>query len=370
MTSRRQILKAALLLPISSRSFSVEQPRLEIGARGNEPVIVVTPWGQHVVPTIDTYIDIETYRTLRPGQAWSEGIPIDHRLREDYRAGRLRLRRYPWRVMDGIYVLGAQGQEQQTYLVDTGDGLILIDPSLETWQDEIVAQIYELRYQPSDVRWVLLTHCHIDHSQACHQWRQRGAQIMAGEGDAHPLETCNSLVESWIVDSMLAEIGRPAPAISERCTPSPIDRLISDGDVLRLGSVTLHSISTPGHTPGSTCYYLARDKKHVLISGDIALHNGRHAWMANPYANWEQYLAALEKLSHFTLEGRRIHFDVLLPGHGTVDLEQAQRSVDETLRVVRTLVARRAAGEQIDWIDVYHWNWTQGVVYAPEGGGR
>ena len=71
-----------------------------------DPVVTETPWGQHVVPTIDTYIDIQTYERLKPGQGWSEGEPLAKKLREDYRAGNLKLRRYPWRIVEGVYAQG------------------------------------------------------------------------------------------------------------------------------------------------------------------------------------------------------------------------------------------------------------------------
>jgi glyoxylase-like metal-dependent hydrolase (beta-lactamase superfamily II) len=145
--------------------------------------------------------------------------------------------------------------------------------------------------------------------------------------------------------------------------PTIVDQHVYDSDVLQFGSVTLHAIATPGHTPGSTCYYLYRNGKHILFSGDIALHNGRHAWMANAYADWDQYLKSLEKLAAFSLEGERTPVDILLPGHGTVDLDDGQRSVNETVKIVRNIVARRASGEKIDWIDPYPWNWRQGITY-------
>lgn len=293
-----------------------------------------TPWGQRVVPTLDTYVDIQTYLQLRPGQAWTEGAALARKLRDDYGAGRLQLRRYPWHVADGIFVLGQAKMEQQIYLIDTGQGLLLIDPSLDAWQRELIGQICQLGFDPAQVKWVLLTHCHIDHGQSCHLWRERGARILVGASDAHPIETCNSLVATWVEEQA-----------EGHCAPCPVDQRVEDGDILTFGRLTLHAIGTPGHTPGSTCYYFERGSQGYLASGDIALHNGRHAWMGNPYADWAQYLASLGKLLDFALDGKPVRFDVLLPGHGTVDLELASRSVDETVRVVRTIVARRAAGE-------------------------
>ena len=317
-----------------------------------EPVVVETPWGQHVVPQLSTYLDIEVYKRLKPGQPWSAGEPIRRQLTEDYHSGRLKLRHFPWRVVDGVFALGRDDHHQLIYLVDTGEGLLLIDPSYDSWQDDLIREMGELGYQASQVRWVLVTHCHVDHAQSCHTWRKRGARICVPEGDVHPVESGNQITAWWLVDEP-----------DRHFTGCPVDQTIYDGDELHFGDVTLYAIATPGHTPGATCYYLFRDGKHLLFSGDIALHNGQHAWMGNPYADWDQYLHSLEKLTRYALNGKAIQFDVLLPGHATVDLDQGMRSVRETLRVVRNIVARRKSGENIDWIDPYPWNWQQGVVY-------
>ncbi len=332
---------------------ALAQPGFSQGSRPNfEPVVVQTPWGQHVVPTVDTYIEIQIYEQLKPGQKWSEGEPIRKKLEDDYRAGRLKLRRYPWRITEGVYALGRDNMEQQTYLLDTGKGLLLVDPSFDSWQDDILEEIRQLGHQASQVKWVLLTHCHIDHSQSCHTWHERGAKICVGDADAHPVESGNALVATWV-----------EPKAQAHFTPSPVDQHVYDGDALQFGDITLHAIWTPGHTPGATCYYLYKNGKHILFSGDIVLHNGCHAWMGNPYADWDQYLRCLDKLANFALDGNPVRFDILLPGHGTVDMDGAQRSVDETVKIVRNIVARRQSGEQIDWIDPYLWNWSQGIHY-------
>ena len=85
--------------------------------------------------------------------------------------------------------------------------------------------------------------------------------------------------------------------------------------------------------------------------------------MGHPYADWDQYLKSLEKLSNFTLNGKPIQYDLLLPGHGVVELEGAMRSVKETTKLVRHIVDRRKKGEAVTWIKPYQWNWENKVTY-------
>lgn len=314
----------------------------------NQPVVVQTPWGQRVVPTIDTLADIAVWQSLKPGQPWSAGAAHSKQVRADYAAGRIKLSRAPWTVAEGVWAIGPWNTEQQIYLIDTGQGLVLVDPSLDAYQDEVLAQIRGLGFMAEQVKWVVLTHCHIDHGQSCHQWKARGAKIIIGKGDAAAMAQCSDLLAAWFV-----------PQAKNRCTPCQADIRVAGGQVLQLGNLTLHAIGNPGHTPGSTSFAFQRAGKWHLLSGDIALHNGRHAWMGNRYADWDQYLASLSKLARYSVAGRPVKFDVLLPGHGAVDLEMGQRSIEQTERIVASIVARRAGRDEVGWVAAYPWGWEQ-----------
>jgi glyoxylase-like metal-dependent hydrolase (beta-lactamase superfamily II) len=314
----------------------------------NQPVIAQTPWGQQVAPTIDTLADIAVWQSLRPGQRWSAGAARGKAVRGDYAAGRIRLSRTPWRIAEGVWAIGPWNTEQQIYLIDTGAGLVLVDPSLDAYQDEVLAQIRGLGFAPEQVKWVVLSHCHIDHGQSCRQWQARGAKVLIGAGDADAMAQCSDLLAIGFV-----------PEAKGRCTPCNADIRVADGQVLRLGNLVLHAIGSPGHTPGSTSFAFQRQGRWHLLSGDIALHNGRHAWMGGSKADWGQYLASLAKLTRFAVDGRPVKFDVLLPGHGTIDLDQGQRSIEQTERIVASIVARRAKGEDVGWVEAYRWGWEE-----------
>ena len=87
-------------------------------------------------------------------------------------------------------------------------------------------------------KYILITHNHFDHLSAFSGIRSQLQVPVA----AHALDTL----------------------------PSPPDILLSDGDTISFGSIALKVLHTPGHTPGSLCFYT--DK--YLISGDTLFPGG------------------------------------------------------------------------------------------------
>ena len=83
---------------------------------------------------------------------------------------------------------------------------------------------------------------------------------------------------------------------------------LNEGDTIKLGNDELKVLLTPGHSPGSICFYC--EAQHFLIGGDVLFHEsiGRTDF---PYGNHEQLLQSIkEKL--FVLPGETIVY----PGHG------------------------------------------------------
>ena len=169
---------------------------------------------------------------------------------------------YPWRLTDGLYVLGHEDDTLPVYLFDTGSGLLLIDAAFADWGPSFEKQIRRTGRDPHQVRWVVVTHYHGDHSGGAAYWKKAGAEIWAPAGDADQLRTAKT----------------------------PVDRTFSDGALLMFGNVRLRAIATPGHTPGSTCFYCEWNGRKILFGEDIALHAGRQAWMGGPDSNWNALL--------------------------------------------------------------------------------
>lgn len=129
-------------------------------------------------------------------------------------------------------------------------GGIVIDPGADA--NEILGRIKALGL---DIKWILLTHGHPDHTAALKSVKEvTGGQVAIHSADAKVLGDR--------VMAMLLGLGFSSP-------PKP-DRLLSDGDVIRAGDVGLAVIHTPGHTPGSIC--LLGDG--VVFSGDTLFNLG------------------------------------------------------------------------------------------------
>jgi glyoxylase-like metal-dependent hydrolase (beta-lactamase superfamily II) len=91
---------------------------------------------------------------------------------------------------------------------------------------------------------------------------------------------------------------------------------------LKIGHVTLQVILTPGHSPGSLCFYYPKEK--VLISGDTLFQLGVGRTDL-PGGNLEDLARSIERLS-------RLETDYLLPGHG--DMIKGKKAVEKNFQVI------------------------------------
>jgi glyoxylase-like metal-dependent hydrolase (beta-lactamase superfamily II) len=153
------------------------------------------------------------------------------------------------------------------YLCQEPSGLTLIDTSLPGSAAHIAAAIRQIGRDPGDLRQLVLTHFHADHAGAANEisaWA--GAEILAGQADARFLRGDAPSPSPDLADwerPIYDQVTRQLPA-----TPGQVirvDRELRDGDELDFGGGA-RTISVPGHTPGSTAFYLPRTR--VLIAGD------------------------------------------------------------------------------------------------------
>jgi metallo-beta-lactamase class B len=233
----------------------------------------------------------------------------------------------PARIAADVYLVGQDHVSNLTYMLDCGaEGVAIVDPTYESEFERTIANVEKCGRSRKDIRWVLNTHCHVDHAMADKKFRDLGAEIAVHEADAAAIEKGTRVTAYYLA----AGVTR-----FPRC---PVDRRLADGEELQLGNKVLEVIHTPGHTPGSACFLLQAHGKNVLFSGDTVLYDARLGWQGNPYADNRQYLASLEKLNAFTLNSKKVQWDILLPGHGAIALDQAYLDVQKDRDLVALLL--------------------------------
>jgi glyoxylase-like metal-dependent hydrolase (beta-lactamase superfamily II) len=142
------------------------------------------------------------------------------------------------------------------------------------------------------VAQILLTHAHFDHMAAAAGLMQAtGAPLFV-----HPAE--QPLLAAGGGATLF---GFPAPDV-----PAAVSHL-ADGQDIAIGDVVLQVIHTPGHSPGSVCFYAASEG--ILFDGDVLFANGigRTDLPGGQYATLMQSLERLMSLPDAT---------VVYPGHG------------------------------------------------------
>jgi glyoxylase-like metal-dependent hydrolase (beta-lactamase superfamily II)/8-oxo-dGTP pyrophosphatase MutT (NUDIX family) len=182
------------------------------------------------------------------------------------------------------------GPGTNTYIVG---GVAVVDPGPAI--DSHIERILEHK----NLKWILCTHTHLDHSPAA-------AAIKAATG-AHLL-------------------GRPAPA-GQDASFKP-DVVLDNGQRIDLGEISLRAIHTPGHASNHLCYLLEQTK--MLFTGDHVMQ-GSTVVINPPDGDMRMYLQSLERLL-----GEDIA--IIAPGHGYL--------IGAPHREVKRLIAHRLNRER------------------------
>jgi hydroxyacylglutathione hydrolase len=146
-------------------------------------------------------------------------------------------------------------------------------------------------------RYLVHTHAHVDHIGALGPLRER----VGGAGLLHHADL-----------PLYATLAQQARYLGMAVPPESVvlDGDLTDGDVLRAGSIALRCIHTPGHTPGSTSFALDGADGALLFTGDT-LFNGA-------VGRWDLGGTSLADIVDSIRRKLLVHEDasVVVPGHG------------------------------------------------------
>ncbi len=209
----------------------------------------------------------------------------------------------PFRIADNLYYVGSQ--DLAAFLLVTPEGDVLINANLETSPPQIRESVQRLGFRMQDVKILLISHAHWDHDAgAAGLKRMTGAKYMVMDDDVAVVESGGAKDFAY---------GR-----SSRYPPAKVDRILHDGDEVRLGGAVLVAHKTPGHTRGCTTWTIRLmdmgRPRNVVIVGSWNVNSefrlvdrpGRPASYPGIAADYRKTFAVLERLP----------CDIFLGAHG------------------------------------------------------
>ena len=229
----------------------------------------------------------------------------------------------PFRIADNLYYVGSR--DLASFLIVTPQGDILINSNLTSSPPLIRRSVEQLGFHFSDIQILLISHAHSDHAGGSAAiLRQTRAQYMVMDGDV-------SVVES----GGAKDFAFPR----DRYPAAQVDRVLHDGDAVRLGNVVLIAHKTPGHTRGCTTWTLRTTQhgqpRNVVIFGSASVLSYR--LVARP-GRPASYPGIAQDFEHTFQVLPTLPCDIFLGAHGSFfsmldKLRRAQAGAGEAVWV-------------------------------------
>ena len=241
-------------------------------------------------------MDLEKYK-----KSYEEIEAMQRTKNLDYYRHPARYYVHPFRIAGNVYYIG--DQKVCSHLIDTGDGLIVFDSGFQHTIHLMVQAIWELGFDPADIKYLIHSHEHFDHIGAANDFKDLyGCKLAISKAGADIMRDRPELVYME---------GNPNPYAS-LLTP---DIELEDGDELTLGNTTIKCLLTPGHSPGVMSFFFDTVDNgttyHVGYFGGVGfntLYKKKLEADGLPLSNREQFLESLHRV-------RDIPVDIVLGNH-------------------------------------------------------
>lgn len=203
-----------------------------------------------------------------------------------------------------------------TYIVGK-EKKVMIDPGHYHLLPQLEKKMKEDGLSFDDIDLVLVTHPHPDHMEGISAWNQRQSLVAMHPDAINFLERFGRFWDD-VTNRPFSEIN--------------VDFFLTEGN-LNVGRHTFKVIHTPGHAPGSLCFYWEDAK--VLFSGDVIFVQSFGRFDL-PGSDPMALIQSIEKLSQLDAE-------LLAPGHGP--LLKGRGSVKENFYLVLSIFQQMIARE-------------------------
>ncbi len=194
----------------------------------------------------------------------------------------------PFQIYGNLYYVGDSWV--CVHIVDTGDGLLMFDAGNCGAEAMLIQCIWEMGFNPADVKWIILSHAHMDHFGAVNFFkRMYGTKIYLGAPDVKMMREHPEL-------TMVHESGNCMNELFEA------DDEINEGDVLTFGNTEIKFYLVPGHTKGCiACFFNVsngKETKRVGYYGGFGFNTLQRAF--------------LEEIGDYELQARKDYMNSLM----------------------------------------------------------
>ena len=176
----------------------------------------------------------------------------------------------PAKIVGPIYFVGTKGLG--VFLFTTSEGHILMNTGMPSSGPMIVESVRKLGFRPEDIKLMINGHAHIDHAGAFAFLKQQfSAQLAVMKDDVEAMESGDKNDFKYANDFVYP--------------PVKVDRILRDGDTIKMGDVLLTAYHTPGHTRGATTWIAniaVNGKAYVVAFPDGAGFNPGYRLVKNP----------------------------------------------------------------------------------------
>ncbi len=204
----------------------------------------------------------------------------------------------PFRMIGNTYYVG--NQYVGCFLIDSGDGLILIDTAMPCFTYQLFESIRKVGYDPRDIKLILLSHAHYDHIGAARIVKEyTGAKMYIGREELPVLTEKKEYI--------LTE--------GHEYADFDVDGFYQEEQPIRLGNVVIRTLFTPGHTEGTYSFIFEQTEDGKVyqcgLMGGIGVVTMLDEILKQhplPLHLRQDYIHSLERL-------KTIPVDVVIPSH-------------------------------------------------------
>jgi metallo-beta-lactamase class B len=223
----------------------------------------------------------------------------------------------PFRIAGNLYFVG--NTYVANYLIVTPQGNILINSDFQSDVPMIKANIEKLGFKFGDTKILLISHAHGDHSGGSALIKtETGAKYMVMDADVSVVESGGK------TDFQYGNSSDP----DNFYQPTKVDRVLHDGDQVRLGDVVLVAHHTGGHTKGCTTWTMKVTEKGKMYN--VVIVGGPYVNPGYKLAHNTAYPTIAQDYEHMFKVLKSLPCDIFLGAHGGYfDLEKKYALMDK-----------------------------------------